>query len=84
MNYILQAQHGKKIAVIENEFGEVAVDGGLVVEAGQEIYETQNGWYVFGAPSVALLTLDNVHFCSSLCCKVDILLLRTTRKIPDE
>ncbi|KAL1933432.1 hypothetical protein VTP01DRAFT_7522 [Rhizomucor pusillus] len=43
LNYILQAQHGKKIAVIENEFGEVAVDGGLVVEAGQEIYETQNG-----------------------------------------
>ncbi|KAI9259500.1 CobW/HypB/UreG, nucleotide-binding domain-containing protein [Phascolomyces articulosus] len=44
LNYILQAQHGKKVAVIENEFGEVAVDDKLVVvDAGQEIYETQNG-----------------------------------------
>ena len=45
MNYILKEQHGKKIAVIENEFGEVAIDDKLiVVDAGQEIYETQNGW----------------------------------------
>ncbi|KAI9495334.1 CobW/HypB/UreG, nucleotide-binding domain-containing protein [Zychaea mexicana] len=44
LNYILKAQHGKKIAVIENEFGEVAIDDKLVVvDAGQEIYETQNG-----------------------------------------
>ncbi|KAI9315597.1 CobW/HypB/UreG, nucleotide-binding domain-containing protein [Dichotomocladium elegans] len=44
LNYILREQHGKRIAVIENEFGEVAVDDALiVVDAGQEIYETQNG-----------------------------------------
>ncbi|KAG2228067.1 hypothetical protein INT45_009113 [Circinella minor] len=44
LNYILKEQHGKKIAVIENEFGEVAIDDKLiVVDAGQEIYETQNG-----------------------------------------
>ncbi|ORY97735.1 CobW/P47K family protein [Syncephalastrum racemosum] len=44
LNYILKEQHGKRIAVIENEYGEVAVDDSLVVvDAGQEIYETQNG-----------------------------------------
>ncbi|KAI8333913.1 cobalamin synthesis protein P47K [Chlamydoabsidia padenii] len=43
LNYILKSQHGKRIAVIENEYGEVAVDGGLVLDAGQEIFETQNG-----------------------------------------
>ncbi|KAJ8661796.1 hypothetical protein O0I10_002604 [Lichtheimia ornata] len=44
LNYILKEQHGKRVAVIENEFGEVAIDDGLVVvDAGQEIYETQNG-----------------------------------------
>ena len=32
VNHILSANHGKRIAVIENEFGEVGVDDGLVVE----------------------------------------------------
>ncbi|KAL0090368.1 cobalamin synthesis protein/P47K [Phycomyces blakesleeanus] len=44
LNYILKnSQHGKRVAVIENEFGEVSVDDSLVVDAGQEIFETQNG-----------------------------------------
>lgn len=43
INYVLKAFHGKKVAVIENEFGEVAVDNDLIVDAGQEIFETQNG-----------------------------------------
>ncbi|ORX60655.1 CobW/P47K family protein [Hesseltinella vesiculosa] len=43
VNHILKGQHGKKIAVIENEFGEIAVDGGLMLDAGQEIFETKNG-----------------------------------------
>ena len=30
LNYILSGNHGKKIAVIENEFGEVGVDDQLV------------------------------------------------------
>jgi G3E family GTPase len=34
------------VAVIENEFGEIAVDSDLIVDAGDEIFETQNGWYV--------------------------------------
>ena len=30
LNHILTAQHGKKIAVIENEFGEVGIDDALI------------------------------------------------------
>ncbi|MFO1456236.1 MAG: GTP-binding protein [Steroidobacteraceae bacterium] len=36
-------QHGKRIAVIENEFGEVGVDHQLVIGAEEEIFETNNG-----------------------------------------
>jgi len=43
LNRILSEQHGKRIAVIENEFGEVSVDHQLVIGAEEEIFETNNG-----------------------------------------
>jgi G3E family GTPase len=43
LNHILTAQHGKRIAVIENEFGEVGVDQALVINAEEEIFEMNNG-----------------------------------------
>ena len=43
LNHILTAQHGKRIAVIENEFGEVGVDQDLVIGAEEEIFEMNNG-----------------------------------------
>ena len=43
LNYILRENHGRKIAVIENEFGEIGIDGGLVLESTEEIYEMTNG-----------------------------------------
>ncbi|MBI1290056.1 GTP-binding protein [bacterium] len=43
LNYILTANHGKRFAVIENEFGEVGIDGGLVINADEEVFETNNG-----------------------------------------
>jgi G3E family GTPase len=43
LNRILSEQHGKRIAVIENEFGEVGVDHQLVIGAEEEIFETSNG-----------------------------------------
>src|SRR5437879_8869981 len=43
LNRILTEQHGKRIAVIENEFGEVGVDNELVVNAEEEIFEMNNG-----------------------------------------
>ena len=43
LNRILSENHGKRIAVIENEFGEVGVDHQLVIGAEEEIFETSNG-----------------------------------------
>jgi G3E family GTPase len=43
VNRILSEQHGKRIAVIENEFGEIGVDHELVIGADEEIFETSNG-----------------------------------------
>ncbi|XP_058224585.1 uncharacterized protein LOC131333836 [Rhododendron vialii] len=46
LNHILTAQHGKQIAVIENEFGEVDIDGALVAShssSNEEIVMVNNG-----------------------------------------
>ena len=43
LNRILSENHGKKIAVIENEFGEIGVDNELVIGADEEIFEMNNG-----------------------------------------
>jgi G3E family GTPase len=43
VNYILSANHGKRIAVIENEFGEIGIDDALVIDAEEEIFEMNNG-----------------------------------------
>ena len=43
LNHILTAKHGRRIAVIENEFGELGIDNELVVHADEEIFEMNNG-----------------------------------------
>ena len=43
LNRILSEQHGKKYAVIVNEFGELGVDNDLVVNADEEVFEMNNG-----------------------------------------
>src|SRR5437870_9281902 len=43
LNHILAAQHGKRIAVIENEFGEIGIDHELVIGAEEELFEMNNG-----------------------------------------
>jgi G3E family GTPase len=43
LNRILTHEHGKKIAVIVNEFGEVGIDHQLVIDADEEIFEMNNG-----------------------------------------
>src|SRR5882762_6409913 len=43
LNRILSGQHGKRIAVIENEYGEIGIDNELVVQADEEIFEMNNG-----------------------------------------
>ena len=43
LNRILTEQHGKKYAVIVNEFGETGIDNDLVVNADEEVFEMNNG-----------------------------------------
>jgi G3E family GTPase len=43
LNRILTENHGQRIAVIENEFGEIGVDQDLVIRSDEEIFEMNNG-----------------------------------------
>ncbi|MGA4508474.1 CobW family GTP-binding protein [Propionibacteriaceae bacterium G1746] len=43
LNRILTEQHGQRIAVIENEYGEVGIDDALVYDSDEEIFEMNNG-----------------------------------------
>ena len=41
VNHILQGQHGKKIAIIENEFGKISIDDALVLRSKEVGHETR-------------------------------------------
>src|ERR1700694_511270 len=43
LNRILSEKNGLRIAVIENEFGEIGIDDALVVNADEEVFEMNNG-----------------------------------------
>ena len=43
LNRILSENHGRKYAVIVNEFGEIGIDNDLIVKSDEEIYEMNNG-----------------------------------------
>ncbi|CAN1502251.1 COG0523 Putative GTPases (G3E family) [Caulobacteraceae bacterium] len=43
LNHILTAPHGKRYAVIVNEFGEIGIDHDLIVDVDEEIFELNNG-----------------------------------------
>src|SRR6516225_10974855 len=43
LNRILSENHGKRYAVVVNEFGEIGIDNDLIVESDEEVYEMNNG-----------------------------------------
>ena len=43
LNRILSESHGLRIAVIENEFGEIGIDQDMVINADEEVFEMNNG-----------------------------------------
>lgn len=43
LNRILNENHGKRIAVIENEFGEIGIDQDLVIREKKQVLEMNNG-----------------------------------------
>lgn len=43
VNHVLTAEHGQRIAVIENEFGDIPIDNALVIGGDEKIIEMSNG-----------------------------------------
>lgn len=43
LNRILSEEHGQRIAVIENEFGETGIDNDLLIQGEEQIVEMNNG-----------------------------------------
>ena len=41
---IKEAQKGEKLVLLENEFGEIGIDGGFMKDAGIEITEMNSGY----------------------------------------
>ena len=78
LNYILGSNHGKKIAVIENEFGEVGIDDQLVnkkIVGTEQIIEMSNGCICCTVRGDLIKTLkDLIHKLE----KFDYILIETT------
>ena len=75
INRILAEQHGRKIAVIVNEFGEVSIDGQLIVQNDQEeLVEFNNGCLCCTVRGDLIDTLDRLQQRSEL----DAILVETT------
>lgn len=75
LNRILTEQHGKKIAVIENEFGEIGVDNELVIGADEEIFEMNNGCICCTVRGDLIRILGNLMKRKD---KLDYILIETT------
>lgn len=43
LNHIQSSSHGRRIAVVVNEFGEIGIGGDLVVGGDEDIFEMNNG-----------------------------------------
>ena len=75
LNRILTGQHGKRIAVIENEFGEIGIDNELVVQADEEIFEMNNGCICCTVRGDLIRILGNLQKRKN---KFDYILIETT------
>ena len=77
LNHILRENHGKRIAIIENEFGEISIDSDLVVSSDEEIYEMVNGCICCVA-SVRGDLLDVIRNLMSRRDRLDYILVETS------
>jgi G3E family GTPase len=75
INHILKGQHGQKVAVIVNEFGEIGIDGQLMVSENEEqLVEFNNGCLCCTVRGDLVRTLENLMQRSEL----DAVLVETT------
>lgn len=75
LNRILSENHGKRIAVIENEFGEIGIDHELVVGVEEEIFEMNNGCICCTVRGDLIRTLNDLAKRRQ---KFDYVLIETT------
>lgn len=75
LNHILTAQHGKRIAVIVNEFGEIGIDNQLIIDADEEIFEVNNGCICCRVRSDLIRIVSNLMERSE---DFDFLMIETT------
>eukprot|EP00756_Hemistasia_phaeocysticola_P040402 Hpha_TRINITY_DN16860_c2_g2::TRINITY_DN16860_c2_g2_i8::g.153381::m.153381 len=83
LNHILTAQHGKKIAVIENEFGEVSIDDALLEKqnkqhSGEAIVEMMNGCICCTVRQDLVVVLKKLAERHSKGQKLDAIVIETT------
>src|SRR5205823_7836164 len=75
LNRILSEPHGKKYAVIVNEFGEIGIDNELVVGADEEVFEMNNGCVCCTVRGDLIRILDGLMRRK---CKFDAIIVETT------
>ncbi|MCW9706285.1 CobW family GTP-binding protein [Fodinibius salsisoli] len=75
LNHILTQQHSRKIAVVQNEFGEIGIDGELIENTEEDIFELNNGCICCSVQSDLVRALENVKRLNK---PVDHLLIETT------
>merc|ERR1712226_379131 len=83
LNHILTATHGKKLAVIENEFGDVGIDDALLKEntkmqTDEELIEMMNGCICCTVRQDLVGVLKKLHKRASNGLKLDGILIETT------
>jgi G3E family GTPase len=75
VNYILQEKHGKKIAVIVNEFGEIGIDGQIIIsDDDEQLVEFNNGCLCCTVRGDLVRTLESLTQRADL----DAVLIETT------
>ncbi|WP_228035780.1 CobW family GTP-binding protein [Oculatella sp. LEGE 06141] len=75
INHILEGQHGQKVAVIVNEFGEIGIDGQLMVSDNEEqLVEFNNGCLCCTVRGDLVRTLEDLMQRAEL----DAVLIETT------
>jgi G3E family GTPase len=75
LNRILTADHGRRVAVIVNEFGEVGIDHHLLISSDQEVVEMSNGCICCTVRGDLLRSLFQLMELRS---KFDTLMIETT------
>ncbi len=60
LNRIITEKHGKKYALIVNEFGEIGIDNDLLVESDEKIFEMNNGCICCTVRGDLIRTLENL------------------------